>query len=282
VKHSNRRNVLKILGAAATVGLASPVLAAHGNDQDSRRHKRTFVLIHGAWHNGSAWDGVAQALRTAGHRVEAPTLPGMNPGDNQVGIQFSDYVDAVVNVLREQDRKVTLVGHSSAGMLMQAAAPQASDAIERLVFCNAFIMANGQSQLQNVPVDAAAALTGLAQQNGGIVPIAPLDGFVRGALMEGDPVATQDALLQILVNQPFTLLSTPVDTTAFEALDIPKAVVFCTRDHSADYLGMTTRLGQYEVVAADGSHEMLFSAPEAFTKALLAVTESSRGERSPR
>jgi hypothetical protein len=65
-----------------------------------------FVLIHGAWHGGFAWDGVASRLRLAGHEVEAPTLPGMHPGDNRVGIQFADYVDAVVDVLQRQHRPV--------------------------------------------------------------------------------------------------------------------------------------------------------------------------------
>ena len=85
--------------------------------------KRTFFLIHGAWHGGFAWDGVAERLRQAGHDVEAPTLPGMNPGEDRLGIELGDYVDAVVDAVRQQGKGVTLVGHSSAGMLMQAAVP---------------------------------------------------------------------------------------------------------------------------------------------------------------
>jgi alpha-beta hydrolase superfamily lysophospholipase len=223
--------------------------------------------------------GVANRLRQAGHDVEAPTLPGAAPGDDPSDIRFSDYVDAVVDVLQRQPRRAIVVAHSSAAMLLQAAAPRVCDAISLMVFCNAFIVGNGQTQLDNLPADAAAGLTALAQQNGGVVPFAPLEGFIRGALMEGDPIAKQDALLQLLVNQPFSLFSTPVDTTAFEALDLPRAFLFCSRDHSADYLGMATRLRQYEVIVADGSHEMLFSAPKAFTTALLALAHSARWGR---
>lgn len=273
---TNRRQILKMIGATTTaaLGVAGPARAEHSFDGHGPHRKRTFVLIHGAWQNGSAWDGVADALREAGHAVEAPTLPGQNPGDVQSGIQFADYVDAVVATLRQLHRRAIVVGHSSAGMLLQAAAPRAAAAIEQIVFCNAFIMANGQTQLDNIPADAAAGLTALAQQNAGIVPFAPLEGFIRGALMEGDPIEKQDALMQALVDQPFSLFSTEVDTRRFEALNIPKAVVFCRRDHSADYLGMAARLGQYETVVADGSHEMLFSAPRAFTRALLALVAS--------
>jgi pimeloyl-ACP methyl ester carboxylesterase len=271
---ADRRDVLKMMAATAALGVAGRSEAAEGTGDAGIRRGRKFVLIHGAWHNGSAWDGVANALRQAGHDVDAPTLPGANPGDDQSGIEFSDYVDAVESVLRQQHRKAIVVAHSSASMLLQAAAPRVPDAIDLLVFDNSFIVANGQTQLDNIPADAAAGLTALAQQNGGIVPFAPLEGFIRGALMEGDPVQRQDALLQILVNQPFSLFSTPVDTRAFDALDVEKAFLFCRRDHSADYPGMATRLGRYETLVADGSHEMLFSAPKAFTKALLVLVGS--------
>src|SRR5262245_31930133 len=187
----NRRNVFKMLGAAAGAGLAAPALAKSQDNGRSQGHRR-FVLIHGAWHASFAWDGVAKRLRAAGHDVDAPTLPGMNPGDDRLGIQFGDYVDAVADMLRQQNKPVILVGHSSAGMLLQAAAPKVPDAVDMVVFSNAFVVANGQSQLHNIPADAAAALTALSQTtNDGSIPVEPLDGFFRAALMEGDLAQTQ-------------------------------------------------------------------------------------------
>ena len=165
-------------------------------------------------------------------------------------------------------------------MLLQAAAPRVADATKLLVFSNAFVVANGQSQLDNIPADAAAGLTALSQTTpDGTVPVAPIDGFIRGALMEGDPVEKQDALIERLLPQPFSLLSGEVDTRPFELLDTPKAVLFCLRDHSADYLGMAARLGSYRVQTADGSHEMLFSAPGGYTKALLKLVSLERSAR---
>ena len=271
----DRRSAFKLLGATAGLGLAGAA-SADGMDKGFAKGHRKFVLIHGAWHGGFAWDGVGQRLRNAGHEVEAPTLPGMNPGDNRFGIQFSDYVEAVVDVLKQQDTRVILVGHSSAGMLLQAAAPRVAKAIDLVVFSNAFVVANGQSQLDNIPAEAAAGLTALSQTtNDGTIPVEPLDGFFRGALMEGDPVAAQDALLQLLQPQPFSLLSGTVDTDRFEKLDVRKAVLLCLRDHSADYLGMAARLGDYRVVTADGSHEMLFADPAGYAHALLKVVASA-------
>ena len=48
-------------------------------------------------------------------------------------------------------------------------------------------------------------------------------------------------------------------------------MLFCLRDHSADYLGMAARLSDYHVVTADGSHEMLFANPADYAKALLKL-----------
>jgi pimeloyl-ACP methyl ester carboxylesterase len=242
---------------------------AHDEGHGGGKAKRAFVLIHGGWHGGSAWDGVAERLRHAGHDVAAPTLPGVNPGENRLGIEFEDYVEAVVDAVRQHGKGVTLVGHSSAGMLMQAAVPLVADAVDLVVFSNAFVVAKGQSQLDNISPDAAISLAALSQTTSDrTVPVEPLEAFIRSALMEGDPMATQDALLQRLQAQPFSLLSGTVDTQGFEKLEVPKAVLFCVRDHSADYLGMAARLGDYHVVTADGSHEMLFANPEDYTRAL--------------
>jgi pimeloyl-ACP methyl ester carboxylesterase len=124
MKYPTRRDVLSIFGSAAALGLARPAGAGQPFDASRERRRHTFVLIHGAWQNGLAWDGVTAALREKGHEVEAPTLPGANPGDIQSGITFADYVDAVVAVLRRQSRRAVVVAHSSAGMLLQAAAPR--------------------------------------------------------------------------------------------------------------------------------------------------------------
>jgi hypothetical protein len=43
---------------------------------------KRFVLIHGAWHGGWCWDKVIAELEARGHTAEAPTMPGMNPGDD--------------------------------------------------------------------------------------------------------------------------------------------------------------------------------------------------------
>ena len=54
----------------------------------------------------------------------------------------------------------------------------------------------------------------------------------------------------------------------------PASAHLCVRDHSTDYLGMAARLGDYHVVTAGGSHQMLFANPEDYTKASLKLVSA--------
>lgn len=230
-----------------------------------------FVLIHGAWHGGWVWEGVKAALEQAGHTAEIPTMPGHNPDDDRSGITYDHYVSAIKSVLDGQPGPVVLAGHSSAGHMMQCAAPLAANKIERLVFLNAFILPNGTSQFDLVPPEVAQGMTAAAGASpDNCVPID--EGFVRGALMAGAPIEVQDQLISRLIPQPLALFTTKLDTTAFGGLDVPRTVIFCRDDQSLPpgaYLGMAQALGDFELIELDGGHETLFIEPEKVAEALI-------------
>ena len=222
-----------------------------------------FVLIHGAWHGGWCWEGVIRELEKAGHTAEAPTMPGHNPGDDRSQIKFDDYIDKIGEVLDRQSRPVVLVGHSSGGYMLQAAAPKVPDKIAQLIFLNAFILPEGKSQFDLVPPEASEAMTAAAQASAdNCVPV--IEDFVRNMLMAGEPAEKQDALIKHLIPQPFALFTTSVATEAFGRLTIPKTVVFCKGDVSLPpgaYLGMAQGLGEFNLIEVEGSHETLFTNP---------------------
>ncbi len=230
-----------------------------------------FVLIHGAWHGGWVWDGVKTRLEQAGHTAEAPTMPGHNPADDRSAITYDQYVSAIKSALDQQSGPVILAGHSSAGHMIQSAAPLAPDKIERLVFVNAFIQPPGTSQFDLVPPEVAQGMTAAAQASpDNCVPVD--EGFVRGVLMAGVAPEIQDRLVSRLVPQPLALFTTKVDSTAFDGLNIPRTVVFCRDDQSLPpgaYLGMAQALGDFQLIELDGGHETLFIDPEKVAQALI-------------
>jgi pimeloyl-ACP methyl ester carboxylesterase len=233
-----------------------------------------FVLLHGAWHGGWCWDGVIDEIVKAGHTAEAPTMPGHNPGDDRSKIGFEDYVDKICSELNKQTAPVVLVGHSSAGYMIQAAAPKAPGKLAQLIFLNAFILPNGKCQFDLVPPEAAEGMTAAAQASpDNSVPV--IEDFVRGMLMAGESTEQQDALIKRLVPQPFALFTTPIDTKEFDELKVPKAVVFCKEDASLPpgaYLGMAQGLGEFDLTEVDGSHEALFTNPVVVAKGLLQAS----------
>ena len=237
--------------------------------------EKHFILIHGAWHGGWCWDGVIKELEKAGHTAEAPTLPGHNPNDDRSGITFDNYVAAIVDTLNKQASPAVLVGHSSAGFLMQSAAPKAADNIEQLIFLNAFILPNGQCQFDLVPPEASEGMTAAAHASpDNCVPI--IEDFVRNQLMGGETVELQDALISRLVPQPLAIFTTPVDTAAFEKLTIPRTVIFCKDDASLPpgaYLGMAQGLGDYNLIEVAGSHEALFTDPKIVARGLIQAIQ---------
>lgn len=231
-----------------------------------------FVLIHGAWHGGWCWDGVISELTKAGHTAEAPTMPGHNPGDKRAGITLDDYAQAIVAVLNRQKQPVVLVGHSSAGFLLQAAAPRAAEKIERLIFHNAFILPEGKSQFDLVPPEAAQGMTAAANASPDqCVPV--IEDFVRHMLMAGDSAEMQNALLARLVPQPLALFTTSVSSKAFGELKTLKSVLFCRDDASLPpgaFIGMAHGgLGEFKLVEIPGGHETLFTNPPAIAQGLL-------------
>jgi len=234
-----------------------------------------FVLVHGAWHGGWCWQGVIQELKEAGHTAEAPAMPGHNPGDDRSKIRFDHYVNKIVEELKKQSAPAVLVGHSSAGFLLQSAAPKVAEKISHLVFLNAFILPDGKAQFDLVPPEASQGMTAAAKASpDNSVPV--MEEFVRNMLMAGEPKEKQDALIKRLVPQPLALFTTPVRTKDFDGLTIPKTVVFCKGDASLPpgaYLGMAQGLGKHNLVEVEGSHEALFTAPSVVAQGLLKAVK---------
>ena len=232
-----------------------------------------FLLIHGAWHGGWCWEGVIQWLAKAGYSAEAPTLPGHSPGDRRANITFQVYVDFLVDTLSRQRSPVILVGHSSAGLLLQAAAPQVAINIERLVFHNAVVVGVGQRQFDVVPPEEEAWMTTAANATfDRTIPV--MESFL-GSLLEPDDIPSfRETLLPRLVPQPLALFDSPVDTNLFDRLVISKTVLYA-RDEasfpSGSILAMAQRLGQYELVEIAGGHEVLFTRPEVVAQALIRI-----------
>lgn len=117
----------------------------------------TFVLVHGAFRGGWAWDRVVPLLD--GHRAVARSLP--QAGERYDGtdplVTLPAYVDDVVAELERDDlRDVVLVGHSQGGVVALAVAAVAPHRISQVVLLDAPAPTPGTSVAEVVPAEVRA------------------------------------------------------------------------------------------------------------------------------
>lgn len=138
---NSRRSVLKSI--AAVSGLAAAAVVAPGTAAASTaarptgKAKPTVVLVHGAWADGSSWNGVAERLQREGYTttVLANPLRGLSIDANYI----RDYLGTVTG-------PVVLVGHSYGGAVITNAATGVPNVVA-LVYVDAFAPDQGETVL---------------------------------------------------------------------------------------------------------------------------------------
>lgn len=107
-----------------------------------------YVLVHGAWGGGQAYQRLAAELEQAGHRVVVAALTGLGVRSDELhpGITLTDHVNDVCDQIAAAgfDRFV-LAGHSYGGMVITAVAARLGARIDAIVYVDAFLPADGQS-----------------------------------------------------------------------------------------------------------------------------------------
>jgi pimeloyl-ACP methyl ester carboxylesterase len=140
--HITRRGVVGGISLAATAAAVGPSPAR------AQAARKTFVLVHGAWHGAWCWRRVADMLEAKGHKVFVPTLTGLGDKSHLVDAKtnLTTHITDVVNLIKWEDLKaIVLVGHSYGGYVITGVAELLSDNITSIVFLDAFVPENGES-----------------------------------------------------------------------------------------------------------------------------------------
>jgi len=113
---------------------------------------------------------VRPLLRAAGHDVFTPALTGLGERAHLAtpDVDLDTHVQDVVNVLEYEDLEdVALVGHSYGGMVITAAAERLAPRLGQLVYLDAEVPEDGQSEYDLTPPDERAAYEEAARTRGG-------------------------------------------------------------------------------------------------------------------
>jgi pimeloyl-ACP methyl ester carboxylesterase len=111
----------------------------------------TFVLVHGSWHAGAAWQPTIQHLEGRGHKAFAPTMAG-HAREARKNVNHAQCTKSVVDYIVDNSLSdIVLLGHSFAGTIISKVAESVPERIRRLLFLNAFVLQDGTSLIDEVP-----------------------------------------------------------------------------------------------------------------------------------
>lgn len=246
---------------------------------------KTFVLIHGTWHGGWAWQGVVQHLSRKGHVAHAPTLAGHGLGAMRTGITHQLCVDSVVAYIRYWGLKnVVLVGHSFGGTVVQKLAERTPDRITHMVFVDALILKDNERVFDVLP---DVFLNSLTPKNGHHPAAAgsevasdvfskPPWEIWRDNFIQDAAESLARSIWELLSPEPSQVNLDSVSLKRFCSLDIPKSFIFCREDNAMPsgyfHPQMSSRLGTCKLLEMDGSHEVMFTRPAELAKKIVEAS----------
>lgn len=224
---------------------------------------RGFVLVHGAWHGGWCWEEVVKRLAKAGHAAVAPTLTGLSERARELTpqVNLSTHVMDVVGACANFER-VTLVGHSYAGLVITAALDAMSEKVDRLVYLDAFVPANGQTGFVLMKPGFVESWRAKAK-NGAVPPM------LSSKAMGVDDAALAKSVDAKLTPHPIATFESKVTFDEATWKRVKKTYVRCAKYAGfgptatrAKTLGMT-------VHSLDCGHDAMLAAPAALAELLV-------------
>jgi pimeloyl-ACP methyl ester carboxylesterase len=220
-----RKVTIAVLGlAVASLVAGSTTAAAATTGSSHPTPKPTIVLEHGAWADGSSWDGVVKRLQHDGYTVDVPPNPLRGVASDSA--YLARYLATISG-------PIVLVGHSYGGFVTTNAATGNKN-VKALVYVDAYIPT--QAETIN-SINAQFPGSQLAPTALSFVPSAGgvLDAYVNpaqfGTILGNDLSAKKDA--ELAATQRPIAASTLADASGAPAwTSIPSWDVIGTEDHA--------------------------------------------------
>ena len=271
LKSRTRKSRLALTGAAvaALIAIPSAVAAAStgspAHPASSHSHsaaRPTIVLEHGAWADGSSWDGVVTRLQKDGYTVDVP--PNPLGGVSSDSAYLASYLATVPG-------PVVLVGHSYGGFVITNAATGDKN-VKALVYVDAYIPAQGDTlnsiNAQFPGSQITPAALNFVPSPGGVTDVYIKPSLFR-SILANDLPASQAAELAAtqrpIAATALTEVSGPPAWTT-----IPSWAVIGTADHAIPPAAQEfmARRAHATVTEINASHLSLISQPGEVTNVI--------------
>lgn len=233
----------------------------------------TFVLVHGGWHGGWAWQKLAPLLTQAtGRAVLTPTMTGLGDRHHLThpGITPDLHVEDIVRTIEVAEAQdIILVGHSYGGFIITGVAGRMPERVRALVYLDAFVPdASGQSAF-GIGSPERAAEVRRAAGDGFLVP--PI-GFERWS----DNPENLALLRRRCVPHPLRCFGEGPTLTGREAEVTRRLYLWCRRHDPSPFGPFYRRCAAdptWDTAQIDALHDAMLDAPQAVADAITSFLE---------
>lgn len=230
--------------------------------------RKTFVLLHGAWHGGWCWARVADHLRAEGHRVTTPTQTGLGERRHLMSkdITVATFIDDLINhILTEDLDDITLVGHSFGGLATSGAAERIPERIREVVYLDCTMVRGGECLADQLSSGAMTARIRAADDTGGVsVPPPPVEVF---GVVEPALAAKVQARL---TPHPLRTMLSPLPIEGVPGNGLPARYIRCAKPayHASSRVeGWCAEFGM-ALEEIEAGHDAMITAPAALAELL--------------
>ncbi len=234
-----------------------------------------IVLVHGAWHGAWCWRRVLPLLRQAGVEAHAVTLTGVGERAHLLSpaVDLHTHIQDVAGLIEAEElRRVVLVGHSYAGMVVTGVADRLQrehpGLLAHLVYLDATVPYPGDSWSSHQSAETRQARIESARSSGGL-SLPPPDASVFG--LSGDD---RDWVNRRQTPQPFRLYQQPLDFDAGRVAAVPRTFIDCTSPALPTIAAARARVRSepgWDVLELATGHDPMVSEPQALAALLLRI-----------
>lgn len=223
-----------ITGQQQNSGAAAAELVLKQLEKDRKRYP-TYVLVHGAWADESAWGFVRNQLAVRAN-VEVVNLPAhgidLTPANKAT---LADYVRTVSDVVNQSAGKVILVGHSMAGIVISQVAENIPQKIEKLIYVSAYLPRNGEDLLSLSKQDMQSKVGGALEFTADNSAAKIRKEVIVPAVCADCPPFMQEILVKYHKEEPAGPLGEKVILTKEKFGSVPKFYIHTTQDAAVGY-----------------------------------------------
>ncbi len=271
-----------ITGQQQNSGAAAARLVIEALEEDKNRYP-TYILVHGAWADESAWGFVRNQLAVEAN-VEVVNLPGhgieLTPASD---VSLDDYVSTVVKAMDKYQGEIILVGHSMAGIVLSTIADNYPEKVDKLVYVSAYVPQNGESVVSLAEKDEQSKVGINLEYTKDYSAATIKKEIIPEAVCSDCPDYMKEVLVKYHKAEPTAPLNRKVELKHSSSQKVPTYYIHTKKDAAVGYnlqKEMVKNIKDVKTYTMKTSHLSFVVNPEKFISILAEIKADTKQSKS--